>query len=261
MEPFAVISGSTDKNTEPDLKNIESTAKERYAVYKTAHHEWINKVEPSKYKDSLERVRTNPEILKKIHERFPNSTVKNVTEADEIYWAVSPKDAVGSDRSLVDCHYDSPYAWFPTGGVVFNRIIIACNENNTVTTVFPGENARVKMSTRDYHGLDYNKDWHCVEGSIPPGKHRVLLKMHYLITPKGSESFEDCVRWINVAWTVGSRETMRMSANPQNPWEWFVAMLVSISRIVFNNSYIFLGILAIVLVFIFRKRLFKKGKR
>lgn len=120
--------------------------------------------------------------------------MKSVEEADEVYWAVSPRDATGSDRSLVDCHFDSPLGWFPTGGVVFYRIIIATNENNDVVTVFPGEDKRVKMSTGDFHGLDYNKDWHCVEGKIPPGKFRVLLKLHYVVTPPGSEAWEDYVR-------------------------------------------------------------------
>jgi hypothetical protein len=261
MENFAVISGSTDKNTERDLTHIKDTAQIRYAHYKTAHHEWINRVEQSSYRESLDKVRVNETIIKKIHERFPDSTVKNVTEADEIYWAVSPVDAVGSDRSLVDCHYDAPFSWFPTGGVVFYRVIIACNENNTVTTIFPSEGARVKMTTSDFHGLDYNKDWHCVEGSIPKGKFRVLLKMHYLVIPKGGEAFEDWVRWLNVSWTVGSRETMRMSANPQNPWEWFVAMIVSVSRILFNNIYTFLIIVGIILAFMWRKSLSKRLKR
>ena len=261
MEGFAVISASTDKNTEKDLENIKNTAEKRYANYKTAHHEWIDRVEQSSYRDSLDRVRINPAILNKIHERFPNSTVKSVTDADEIYWAVSPVDAVGSDRSLVDCHYDAPFSWFPTGGVVFYRVILACNENNTVTTIFPNENVRVKMTTSDFHGLDYNKDWHCVEGSIPKGKYRVLLKMHYLIIPKGSEAFENWVRWINVTWTTVSRETMRMSADPQNPLEWLVAMIVSISRILFNNSYKIIFFISIIIAFIWRKTIFKLPRK
>lgn len=260
MEAFAVISGSTDISTEKDLMDITASAKERYGKYKKAHHEWIDNVEQSTYRDLINKTRINPTILNKIHERFPDSTVKNVTEADEIYWAVSPADAVGSDRSLVDCHYDAPFSWFPTGGVVFYRVIIACNENNTVTTVFPNEDVRVKMKKGDFHGLDYNKDWHCVEGSILKSKYRVLLKMHYIIVPKGSEAFENWVRWINVNWTIGSRETMRMSATPQNPFEWFVAMIVSISRVLFNHSYTAIFVIGVILAFIWRKSMFKAGR-
>ena len=45
---------------------------------------------------------------------------------------------------------------------------------------------------------------------------------------------------INVWWTQLSREAMRMSANPQNILEYFVAMIVNISRILFNYGYYFI---------------------
>jgi len=253
VEGFAVISGNIDSDKQ--LQYITNVAQKRYAKYTTAHHEWINKVETSQYRSALDAVRSDPAIFDKIRERFPGASVKPVTEADEIYWAVSPKGAVGSDRSLVDCHYDSPFAWFPTGGVIYYRIIIACNENNTVTTTFPDENIRVKMNTKDFHGLDYNKDKHCVEGSIPKDKVRVLLKMHYLVIPPNSSPLaETCVRYLNVWWTVFSRETMRMSANPTTWYEYLVAMIVNVCRVVFNNVYTLLGIVVALVIIGFLSR-------
>jgi hypothetical protein len=264
LENFQVISGSVTKNCSSDLDLISETAKDRYASYTTANHEWINSVESSAYRSALDRIRTSPDILNKMQEQFPGTTITNVTEADEIYWAVSPKAATGSDRSLVDCHYDSPFALFPTGGVIYYRVILACNENKTVTTVFPKEDVRVKMSTSDFHGLDYNQDWHCVEGTIPEGKYRVLLKMHYIIVPKGSESWAPLVRWMNVTWTTVSRETMRMSADPQNIGEGLVAGTVTVSRVFFNHFYTFLGILillCIIYVLLFNKNMTKMISR
>lgn len=250
MEGFAVVSGSIEKDN--NLKYITNIAKDRYIQYTTANHEWIDSVEPSEYRTALDAVRADPAIFKKIRERFPNTTVKSVNEADEIYWAVSPKGAVGSDRSLVDCHYDSPFALFPTGGVIFYRIIIACNENNTVTTTFPDENMRVKMNTKDFHGLDYNKDIHCVEGSIPKDKFRVLLKMHYLVVPNDSPAIAEAwVRNINVGWTVASRETMRMSANPKYWYEYLVACIVNICRLLFNSFYKVLALVVTLVVLVY----------
>lgn len=257
LESFAVISGSIKEDT--NVKLITDVARHRYSTYTTAHHEWINKVEPSKYRDALDTVRSDPEIFAKIRERFPNSTIKTATEVDEIYWAVSPKGAVGSDRALVDCHYDSPFALFPTGDVVFYRVIIACNENNTVTTVFPDENMRVKMGPKDFHGLDYNKDIHCVEGAIPEGKYRILLKLHYVIVPPGKEAYEPWVRWLNVTWTVLSRETMRMSADPKNWWEYIVALIVTICRVLFNKFY--LCIMSALLLTLIYMLIMKKKSR
>jgi hypothetical protein len=258
-EGFSVISGqiSSDEN----LKYITNVAKERYSEYTSAHHEWINSVEPSKYRNALNAVRIDPEIFRKIQEKFPGARIKSVPEADEIYWAISPRHAIGSDRSLVDCHYDSPFSWFPTGRVVFYRVIIACNENNTVTTTFPDESVNVKMNTKDFHGLDYNRDIHCVEGSIPPGKYRVLLKMHYIIVPPGSESYETVVRKLNVWWTIFSRETMQMSANPKTSYEYIVALMVNFGRMIFNNIYIYLIIILIIPCILYNKILFKSLKK
>ena len=253
IESFVVISGNANDELKNELNTITDIAKDKYKNINTAYHEWIDMLEDSQYKKSIEQVRKSKSIYSKIQEKFPNTSIKNVTEGDEIYWAVSPKEATGSDRSLVDCHYDSPFAALPTFGVIYYRVIIATNENNDVITVFPSEDKRVKMSTGDFHGLDYNKDWHCVEGQIPEGKFRILLKLHYLIIPKGSEPYENYVRSINVWWTQISRETMRMSANPKNILEWFVSLLVTLSRVIFNNIYTFILIIFFLLLLRFRK--------
>jgi hypothetical protein len=244
---MVVLSGAFGDQGRPLLTQITTTAEQRYKGITTAHHEWINKVDDPQYLEALNRIRYSQQILNKIQETFPDQHVYNVPEADEIYWAVSPKDANGSDRALVDCHYDAPFAFLPTGGVTYYRVIIATNENNDVTTVFPhANNTRVKMSTGDFHGLDYNKDWHCVEGQIPPGKYRVLLKLHYLAVPSGSEHWVSYVRDINVWWTAVSRKMMRMSANPENWLEYVVAMIVNVARVIFNNIYAFTGIVAVL---------------
>ena len=235
MEPFAVISDAIQD--EGTLDSIGSVCKQRYGHYTKAHHEWINSIEPGSYRQSLEKARTNPTLFKAMEARFPHSKILPVTESDEVYWSASPKEAKGSDRSLVDCHYDAPFSVIPTGGVIYYRIILAVNENDTVTTIFPHEDKRVKMNKGDFHGLDYNLDWHCVEGSIKPGHYRVLLKLHYLIVPEGASSLQaSFIRWINVAWTVGSRATMRMSADPQNFLEAFVGWIVNICRYIYNNT-------------------------
>ena len=245
-----VISGKISNNYDSDLKNITDVAEHRYSCYKKAHHEWIDKLESGEYKRSIDRLRYSDDVINKIQEKFPDYNIENVTESDEIYWAVSPKTAKGSDRSLVDCHYDAPFGIIYTGGVTYYRIIIAVNENNTVTTYFPKENIRVKMTTGDFHGLDYNKDLHCVEGSIEDGKFRVLLKLHYIIIPKGSEKYARFIREINVKWTIISREAMRMSANPKNIFEILVGFTVNFSRLVFNNWIISLLILFGVIYFL-----------
>jgi len=258
-EPFSVISGNTSKEFSEELLYITKESEKRYKDIVKANHEWIDSLEESKFKEYIDKIRKSEILINKIREEFPNTTVKNVTEGDEIYWAVSPKGAKGSDRSLVDCHYDAPFALLPTFGVVYYRIIIATNENNTVTTIFPNENKKVKMSTGDFHGLDYNKDWHCADGAISEGKYRVLLKLHYIVIPKGAEQYENYIRSINVWWTQLSRETMRMSADPKNILEQIIGSIVNISRTIFNNFYTFLIVCILIYISIRYNKFIKKN--
>jgi hypothetical protein len=234
MEAFSVISGHIDKSKELDY--ISNIASERYGQYKKSHHDWINSIEPGKYRSSLEDIRSSPIIFQKIKEEYPNTRVESVKEADEVYWSVSPDAAKGSDRSLVDCHYDSPFATIPTGGIVYYIIILAVNHNNTVTTIFPTVNKRVTMDKGDFQGMDCNNDLHCVEGSIPQNKYRILLKLHYLIVPKHiSAPWEKFVRNMNVSWNFLSRACMQISADPQNIFEYMLGYIINCIRIIFNN--------------------------
>jgi hypothetical protein len=252
MEFVTVISGKVSSIYESDFQNITNIAQNRYRGYEKSYHEWIDKIDDVDYKRSIDRVRFCDDIVSKIQERFPDCRIENVAETDEIYWAVSPKNAKGADRSLVDCHYDAPYGIIPTKGVIFYRVIVGVNENNTVTTHFPKEDIRVKMTTGDFHGLDFNKDFHCVNGSIEEGKFRILLKINYLIVPKGSEKYSCFVRKINVNWMNFSREAMRMGADPKNLFEKIVGFGVNFSRVVFNNWVISLVIFVLILVIIFK---------
>ena len=85
--------------------------------------------------------------------------------------------------------------------------------------------------------------------------------MHYLIIPPGSsEIAENWVRYINVKWTVVSRETMRMSADPQNIWESIVGSSVNVLRFIFNNFYYFLFIIFILIcIVLYRTKWIKKS--
>ena len=81
-----------------------------------AHHIWTEELPNDVYSD-VEHVRTSDDILSVLHKTYPNSRIEHVRECDEIYWAVSPKDAKGSDRSLVDCHYDAPFGILPSSNL------------------------------------------------------------------------------------------------------------------------------------------------
>ena len=219
-------------------------------------HIWVKNIEDYHIYNTIDIVRKSDDIINELRNNFPNCTIKNVPESDEIYFAVSPKDAKGSDRSLVDCHYDAPFSLFPNFNVLYYRVIVACNENNDVTTIFPNDDIKVKMTTGDFHGLDYNKDYHCVDGTIPLNKNRVLLKLHYLIIPENTSNMSiSYVRFINTVWTTISRKFMTMSLQPSNPLEYLVGLFINICRYVFNNMFfiIFLIIITLLIKYFIKK--------
>lgn len=256
VEDFAVISGQVSEELERAMKEITTISKERYGGITKGHHEWINKIDDAHFVEQMDHVRKDTKLLAAIQEKFPGAAVTPVPDIDEVYWSVSPKNAKGSDRSLVDCHYDTPFGFVPSGGVVLYRVLVSCNENTTVSTRFPGENVTVKMSTRDYHGFDFNTDYHCVDGEIPPGKSRVILKLHYLVVPKGSERWADITLSWNKWWAVFSRNAMNMSSDPKNIWELILSYIINVGRILFFNlKYILLGVVALIVgVYYIRNR-------
>eukprot|EP00798_Chlamydomonas_sp_ICE-L_P029447 gene29447-5793_t len=237
MHENFVVAGHLDgKNVEDVLSAIDDATVQRYGHIMTSHHVWvenIRKYDPSLF-SSIEEVR-GPMLLGRVKASFPGYSVVPVPEVDELYWAVSPKDASGSDRTLVDCHYDAPFGGL-FGSIVFHRVIVACNENTSTITTFPDTGIRVRMTTGDFHGIDYNRDLHCVEGSIPQGRHRVLLKLHYMAVPLGAKRYASFVRWMNLTRAHGSRDVMRMSSDPTTVGEHCMAFVVNSARIVWAHK-------------------------
>ena len=123
------------------------------------------------------------------------------------------------------------------------------------------------MDTGDFHGLDYNKDWHCVDGKIPKDTYRVLLKLHYILTPKNSSVNSGAfVKFINILWTKFSRWFMRMSAEPKNIFESIAGSIVNVLRTIFNStspiiSIIILAVICIGIYFFFMKKSKSKRRR
>jgi len=137
------------------------------------------------------------------------------------------------------------------------RVLLACNENNDVITVFPNDNVNVKMNTGDYHGLDYNKDYHCATGQIPEGKYRVIIKLHYILTPKNRPAnMGKFIRFINVQWTIFSRWIMNMSADPTNIFQHAIGFMINMLTRMFANPSITVSILiglGVMYYFLYRR--------
>ena len=74
-----------------------------------------------------------------------------------------------------------------------------------------------------------------------------------------SDTWPRFTQWLNVAWTKLSRETMRMSAEPKNIFEFLIAALVNTCRILFNNAYVVIFFILIAWILV-RNIAFSKRK-
>jgi hypothetical protein len=219
-------------------KHVENTSESK--------HYWINS-ENAHIKQSLDILRNAPEIIETIQRTYPKFTIKPVHKSDEVYISVDPSLRKNSDIALSDCHYDAPFKYVYQCGNVFVRVILALTENSTTFTTIGTQKSL--LSTLDFNGMDYNSDYHCVDGYIPKGKIRILLKLHFLcVHPNSPKYCANFTENINDWWTHYSRELMRRSVNPENIGDTLISYVILVVRTLYNKIDIRVIILIIVIL-------------
>ena len=179
-------------------------------------HWWIDDVKDPSIRRNLENIRNSKDVKDFILKRYPNHDIELLTTTDEVYMSVSPDKISGSDKALSDCHYDTPYVFVPTGPIHVMRVIVALNHNDSVYTQIKDKTS--VLSKGDMNMIDYFKDYHCVRGKIPEGDHRILLKLHYLVSEKGSKRpAKNIIKNMHEKWTKTGRWFQRDSIKPQTP--------------------------------------------
>lgn len=128
------------KNEENLDKITKFTLRENEKGNIKGNHIWISDIKNENVLNTINEVRDSKTIIDSIQNLYPNYKIKHVYENDEIYYSVSPEDIkdkkTSSHLSLVNCHYDSPYYYFPNNGIIFFRVLVACNENKDVKPRF-----------------------------------------------------------------------------------------------------------------------------
>ena len=213
-------------------------------------HYWVNDISHNELKFHLERIRNAPEMKASIAQFYKGHLIEPSHQSDEVYLSVSPTSRKGSDIALSDCHYDAPFQYVHQGGCRFLRLILALNHNQDVFTEVGG--VKSLLSTGDYNVLDYNADYQCVHGSIPKARDRLLLKLHFVVVPPGTNK-----RWvhfcksINNWWTHFSREMMRDAISPQSAGAHTKKYLVLAARWLWNNFYVVSSMLVAIVVVLY----------
>lgn len=194
--------------------------------YDTSYHEWMDEITDKEVRSALEQLRSAPEILSSLSKAYGGRELVPVNKADEVYVSVDPSKKKGSDIALTDCHYDGPYKYAPDCGNKFIRVLLSVTENNSVYTTILGQTSM--LSTLEWNAMDYNEDYHCVRGQIPPGQIRILLKIHFMVRDPGSSDWcLSATKYMNERWAYASRFVMRNTANPQSGVGKFFAVIIN----------------------------------
>ena len=209
----------------------------------SSRHHWIDR-QGGRIRVALERLRRASAIPDAIGRAYRGYAVVPVPESDEVYVSVDPSKRRNSDVALSDCHFDAPFRRVYQCGNVFVRVILALTPNRTTyTTVGTRKSA---LSRLDFNAMDYNADYHCVEGCIPRGSSRVLLKLHFLcMHPSSPPRCADFARALNDRWTHLSREIMRVSANPTTLPQKALAGTVVVAMHLYRHASLVLGVLVL----------------
>jgi len=238
-----------------DIRIVRTYFK-RFSNNKVSRHYWIDTLHPLYIRRHLNNIRNHPSLIHQLQQGYPGYTIKPVHKSDEVYLSVSPHLRKGSDIALSDCHYDAPFSWIPQGGNKFIRMILALNYNDTVYTQV-GKTTST-LSTGDFNTIDYNRSYHCVHGVIPDGKYRLLMKLHFVLIPKGrySRATKFCVE-LNNWYTHTSRNIMNMSIQPKTFQEHATALLVNTCRVLYNNAYITFVVFVLIVYLVWRRYAYK----
>lgn len=231
-----VVTGCLKASYTSELTRVHEMTVRISGHKNTADHMWIDGIKDQGFYNDCDTLRSCPEIMTTLKNAFPGYQIFQLACIDEVYYSYSPNAASYSDRSLVDCHYDSLLGFLMPKDSMTIRVILSCSDNGSVHTTFPNTNKDVVLSFGDYVTMDYNRTYHCVHGEVPSGSHRVLLKLHFQVTKCPDCMYSKMVVSFNILWTKLSRYLMRISARPRNGLETFVAFLVNTFRILYNHG-------------------------
>lgn len=163
-----------------DIDILNMYAEELNTNGEKTFHEYSKKFSPL-IEPCFDNIK-NGSISRTISSYYPDSIIDNIDDMNEIY--ISAIGALGSDRVFETEHLDGPFFFLPFCVVL--RCILAVRGNSSICTEFPAANQSVILNSNEFVAFDYNRDVHyiCKNQFVHDIRTRVILKLHYLVTPK-----------------------------------------------------------------------------
>jgi hypothetical protein len=152
--------------------------------------------------------------------------IEPVQSMNEIYvTAVGAKKSINSDAVFYTPHTDGPYWWLPQASLY--RVLVGVTPNTMVRTRFNLQHVS-KDQTVDMYGVlgfDYNRELHWIDHA--PGEtnteRRSLLKLHFVVYPKGWKAYGKLAATLNANYNTWARNNFLRTLNPSGMYEYLVA--------------------------------------
>lgn len=149
-----------------------------------------------------------------------------VQDMNEIYvTAVGAKKEINSDAVFYTPHTDGPYWFLPYASLY--RVLVGVTPNVMVRTRFNLQHESQDQVVDMYGvlGFDYNRELHWIDHV--PGQtnteRRSLLKLHFVVYPKGWHWYGNLVARLNTNYNTWARNNFLRTLRPKGMYEYVLA--------------------------------------
>lgn len=215
----------------------------------------------------VKKIKNSQQIHTKICSQYLNCDITQLDNTDELYVSHYNMDK-GGDQGLYDKHYDGVLRFIKDATIV--RVLVYINSNDDFIVHFEDSKISHNFKTYEYGILDFNKEYHWVEGkydkSMNVNDTRMLLKLNYLICPKCTPFYTKLIISLNNSVFTVVKMSMEYSKSPKNIFQYIIGFFCNLFRVVNNVSVYLVFILILILFYILflslqfvtRKILYKK---
>jgi len=229
-----------------DIKSVEVLSNHFGRLFsrdqcKKTYHEFEFNLEPE-LKTAFENLRQG-DLLKLVEKEHPSSEIIPIVNMNEVYVACLGAD--GSDMVFETLHLDGPFALLPFCTVY--RCLICIQGNMSVTTSFPlarKSHENITLKTNDMIAFDYNREPHFISnnGSAQDLTPRIVLKIHYAVTPKGSLPVHNQIcSTSNANYNSLARKAFLSTQNPESVEQQTTSFAINSTTTIYGLYYMYIG--------------------
>ncbi len=228
-----------DKIKDFIFKKYEKEIKDRPSM-----HTYIDSLPKEEY-ELFKPIFNNKKIRDQICSKFDDCNIIHLKNTDEIYISHYNIDK-GGDQGLFEKHYDGVLKDLKDSTIV--RLLVYVNANDDYKVHFLDSNVSHNFKTYEYGLLDFNREYHYVEGSYNKNDTpRVLLKINYLVCPHCTPFYQNFVIKFNTLVFYIVKTSMEYSKSPKNIFQKIIGFFCNFFRI-FNSYNPLLAILTFLLI-------------